>query len=62
MSLLRALLRRIVAELRLQQIGRRSLREVRFRKYKVVPKDDRLVRDRLLRRLPQGHETKLLFS
>lgn len=53
MNLLRAIVSRIVAELRLQWLGRRSLREVRFSKYKVAPKQgDRRVAERLLRRLP----------
>lgn len=61
MNLFRAIFGRIARELRLQRLGRRSLREVRFRKYKILPGDSRGVRERLLRRLPRGLETTVLF-
>ncbi len=61
MSLFRVIFSKLVTELRLQRIGRRSLREVRFQKYKIPPKDSRAVRERLLRRLPRGLETTALF-
>ena len=58
MNLLRAIFRKIAAELRAQRLGRRALREVQFAKYKVAPQQgDRIVRERLLRRLPGSVET-----
>ena len=58
MNLLRAILRKIAAEFRVQRLGRRSLREIQFAKYKVAPEQgDRIVRERLLRRLPRSLET-----
>jgi len=61
MNLLRAIVSKIAAELRLQRLGRRSLREIQFSKYKVTPApSDRPVRERLLRRLPRSLETATL--
>ena len=52
MNLLRAILRRIPPEFRVQRLGRCSLREVQFARYKAAPRQGDLnVRERLLRRL-----------
>lgn len=61
MDLFRAIFDRIAMELRLHRLGRRSLREGRFRKYKIFQSEDRVIRERLLRRLPRGLETTVLF-
>lgn len=53
MNLIRAIFTKLAAEFRAQRLGRRALREVQFAKYKVAPRqDDRIVAERLLRRLP----------
>ena len=52
MRLLRIIWARIAAEWSLQRIGRRSLREMRFRKYRARIGHERTARARLLRRLP----------
>ncbi|MBI2929488.1 MAG: hypothetical protein HYY24_27810 [Verrucomicrobia bacterium] len=58
MNLFRAIFKKIAAELRVQRIGRRALREVHFAKYKVAPqRGDRNVAERLLRRFPGSFET-----
>ena len=55
MNLLLAILNKICAEIREQRRGRRALHEVKFAKYKIAPRaDDRLVQQRLLRRLPRS--------
>lgn len=60
-NLFRKIAARIATELRMQRLGRRSLREVQFRKYKAPSQTgDRLVRDRLLRRLPRHLGTSVL--
>jgi hypothetical protein len=54
MNPLRAILVTIAAEFRRQRLGRRSLREIQFAKYKVTPRlGDRNVQERLLRRMPK---------
>jgi hypothetical protein len=57
MNPLRAIFLKLAVEFRAQRLGRRSLREIQFAKYKVAPqRGERSVRERLLRRLPRRLE------
>jgi hypothetical protein len=60
MNPFKAIVSRIGAEFRLQRLGRKALREFQFRKYHVEPNEERVVRERLLRRLPRTVGTTCL--
>ena len=61
MNPLRTILTKFAAEFRLHRLGRRSLREIQFSKYKVAAREtDRIIAERLLRRLPGSFGTSPL--
>lgn len=58
MKVLRAIFHRLTLEIQAQLIGRRSLREIRFEKYKVAPRaKHRSIAERLFRHLASNLET-----
>ena len=54
MNLLRHVFSWLAAEWRLLRLGRRSLREIHFRKYRIAHEtSDRFIAERLLRKMPE---------